>query len=151
MASSTHIWAETENQSTRGHMWPRSQRPSTCCAWPHETTLPVSSLPSLHFITTCMCLIIIWKKKRLLNQIAIQCTPPYDYYPFRFRTETLLCAVSCCGAQFVGSSPWKGPKQNPDMTGIQAIIVLTKNTTSKHWVCITSAHLGPSANNTGPE
>lgn len=53
------------------------------------------------------------KKRILLNQSAIECTPPYDYYPFGFRTPTPLCAVSCCGAQFVGSSPMKRSKAEP--------------------------------------
>lgn len=86
------------------------------------------------------------EKNMLLNQSAIQRAPPYHYYRFCFRAETVLRrAVSCCccGTQFVGSSPWKAPEQNPNMSGIRVIIVLTKQTTSKHWVCITSAHFGP--------
>lgn len=35
------------------------------------------------------------------------------------------------------------------MAGIQTVIALTKQTTSKRWICITSSYLGPSVNIAG--
>lgn len=115
--------------------------------------VPVSPLPSLGFITSRMCLIII--RGELLTQPAIQCVPPYDYSSSNlelglFCTREVWCAI-CCEQPSKISVPMERPfsqahNATQNVAGIQTVIVITKQTTSKHWVCITSSYLGPSVN-----
>lgn len=66
----------------RTHMARLSALHNMLC-WPHKMALPVSSLRSLRFITSHMCLIIIWW---CFTQSAILRTTALWLFPLLFRT-----------------------------------------------------------------